>query len=400
MLRRGFIVTFASMTLAEKQPRIEAVDALRGFAVMAILLIHSVEHFIFPVYPSHSPAWLAALDEGVLKVIFALFAGKAYVIFALLFGYTFWQQWDNRRRRGEDFGIRFLWRLLLLAGFATLNAAFFPAGDVLLLFSIVGVVLFVVRRWSDRAVLVLALILLAQPVEWYHCIKSLLDPCYAPPDLGVGAMYQEMAVSTKQADFWGFVAKNITLGQKASLLWAVGAGRVCQMAGLFLLGLLLGRRGLLLETGRSLRFWIGALIVGAVLFVPLKALEELVADAGTAGQTGATILGMWQNLAFATVLAASFLLLWRTARMKRIAAPLQIYGRMSLTNYVSQSMLGALIYFPVGLNLAPYCGYTLSLLVGVALFVVQLVFCRWWLGRHRQGILEGFWHRLTWIGGR
>lgn len=39
-----------------KSPRIEVVDALRGFAVMAILLVHSLEHFIFPVYPVSSPS--------------------------------------------------------------------------------------------------------------------------------------------------------------------------------------------------------------------------------------------------------------------------------------------------------------------------------------------------------
>ena len=38
-------------TIASKTPRIEVVDALRGFAVMAILLVHNLEHFIFPVYP-------------------------------------------------------------------------------------------------------------------------------------------------------------------------------------------------------------------------------------------------------------------------------------------------------------------------------------------------------------
>ena len=115
-----------------KHPRIEAVDALRGFAVMAILLVHNLEHFIFPVYPADSPGWLNALDQGVFNVVFTLFAGKAYAIFALLFGFTFYIQSDNLKRRGGDFGYRFLWRLVLLAGFATLNAAFFPAGDVLL----------------------------------------------------------------------------------------------------------------------------------------------------------------------------------------------------------------------------------------------------------------------------
>lgn len=49
---------------------------------------------------------------------------------------------------------------MLLAGFATLNAAFFPAGDVLLLFAVVGIVLFVVRNWSDRGVLVAAVFFL------------------------------------------------------------------------------------------------------------------------------------------------------------------------------------------------------------------------------------------------
>lgn len=73
---------------ASKIPRIEVVDALRGFAVMAIILVHNLEHFIFPVYPTEQPAWLAVLNDGVFNVIFSLFAGKAYAIFALLFGFT------------------------------------------------------------------------------------------------------------------------------------------------------------------------------------------------------------------------------------------------------------------------------------------------------------------------
>ena len=223
-----------------KTPRVEAVDALRGFAVMAILLIHNVEHFIFPVYPETQPAWLAVLNDGVFSVVFSLFAGKAYAIFALLFGFTFYIQYANQQLKGRDFGVRFLWRLVLLAGFATINAAFFPAGDVLLLFAVVGIVLVIVRKWSDRAVLALAVLLLLQPVEWFHYFCSLFNSSYTLPDLGVGAMYQQVSEYTRAGDFGAFVAGNVTLGQKASLLWAVGAGRFLQTAGLFLLGLLLG----------------------------------------------------------------------------------------------------------------------------------------------------------------
>ena len=387
------------IVLKTEKSRIDAVDALRGFAVMAILLVHSLEHFIFPVYPASSPAWLAALDEGVFAVVFALFAGKAYAIFALLFGFTFHLQYASRQSRGEDFGGRFLWRLLLLVGFATLNAAFFPAGDVLLLFSLVGVVLFAVRRLNDRTVLALALLFLVQPVEWYHCFRALADPGFAPPDLGVGAMYGEVAAYTKAGDFWQFVAGNVTLGQKASLLWAVNAGRYSQTAGLFLLGLLLGRRGLFSDSADNARFWVRTLIVGAVAFVPLQALHGLFGEA-TAARMAATVLDMWQKLAFTAVLAASFVLLYRTARFRRVTDGLRFYGRMSLTNYIAQSVVGALIFFPFGLGLASRCGYALSLVIGVAVFVLQAAFCRWWLRGHRQGPLESLWHRLTWLGAK
>lgn len=386
-------------TLPTKTPRIEAVDALRGFAVMAILLIHSVEHFIFPVYPTEQPGWLDVLNQGAFSVTFSLFAGKAYAIFALLFGFTFYIQYTNQQMKGRDFGPRFLWRLLLLLGFATLNAAFFPAGDVLLLFAVVGTVLVIVRKWSDKAVLALAIILLLQPVEWFHYVRSLFDSSYALPDLGVGPMYETVAEYTKAGDFWTFVRGNVTLGQKASLLWAVGAGRFLQTAGLFLLGLLLGRRQLFVATEQSGRFWVKTLIVGAVSFGVLYPLYVLVGGSETmAARTVGVVLDMWQKLAFTAVLVASFVLLYHKESFQRRTTALRFYGRMSLTNYVSQSILGALIYFPFGLYLAPYCGYAASLLIGFALLVLQVLFCRWWLARHKQGPLEALWHKLTWLG--
>lgn len=238
--------------------RIEVVDALRGFAVMAILLVHSLEHFIFPVYPDPAaqPDWLNILDQGVFSVIFSLFAGKSYAIFALLFGFTFFVQYNNQAVKGKDFGYRFLWRMLLLTLFATLNAAFFPAGDVLLLFAIVGIFLFLVRKWSNKAVLITAIILLLQPIEWFHYIASLINPEYTLPDLQVGAMYAEVAEYTKAGNFGEFM------------------------------------------------------------------------------------------------------------------------------------------------YLAPYADFTLSLVIGILIFLLQFVFCRWWLKSHKQGPLESLWHKLTWIGSK
>ena len=389
-------------TIASKTPRIEVVDALRGFAVMAILLVHNLEHFIFPVYPdaASQPEWLNILNEGVFSVTFSLFAGKAYAIFALLFGLTFYIQYANQQKKGKDFGYRFLWRLLLLGGFATLNAAFFPAGDVLLLFCVVGIFLFIVRKWSDRAVFILAVFLLLQPVEWYHYVMNLVNPSYSLPDLGVGQMYAEVADYTKEGDFWKFIWGNVTLGQKASLFWAIGAGRFLQTAGLFLLGMLIGRKQLFVTSESTTRFWVKALIWCAVLFGPLYQLKVQLTDAGQPDmirQTVGVVMDMWQKFAFTVVLVASFVFLYQTKKLNKLTSDLLYYCKMSLTNYISQSIAGAIIYFPFALYLAPYCGYAVSLLIGFLFFLLQVRFCKWWLKGHKQGPLESLWHKLTWL---
>lgn len=289
---------------------------------------------------------------------------------------------------------------MLLVGFATLNAAFFPAGDVLLLFAVVGIILFLTRNWSDKAVLCASVLFLLQPVEWYHYISSLVNPSHQLPDLNVGAMYAEVAEHTQSGDFWDFIWCNITLGQKASLLWAVNAGRFLQTAGLSLLGFYIGRKQLFVSTERNLRLWVKVLIVSAIAFAPLYTWKEIIVgdNPELIQQTVGTAFDMWQKLAFTLVLVSSFVLLYQHKRFVRVASPLRWYGKMSLTNYITQSLIGAIIYFPFALYLAPYCGYTVSLLIGFFTFLLQIAFCKWWLSGHKQGPLESIWHKWTWMG--
>lgn len=142
-----------------KSPRIEVVDALRGFAVMAIMFLHNIEHFNFYEFPEVTSDFMKSLDKGVWDTLFFLFSGKAYAIFSLLFGFSFFIQYNNQVRKGKDFRLRFLWRLCLLFVIGCFNGAFFP-GDILVLYAIIGVVLILVCRWSDRAVLITAVILI------------------------------------------------------------------------------------------------------------------------------------------------------------------------------------------------------------------------------------------------
>jgi hypothetical protein len=120
--------------------------------------------------------------------MFALFGGKSYAIFALLFGLTFQLQNDARARRGEDFRPRFAWRMLLLLGFGMVNSAFYQ-GDILSMYAVLGFVLIPVARLRTRTVFLLACFLSLQPFAWFDALAALDSAPGKLPDPASWALY-------------------------------------------------------------------------------------------------------------------------------------------------------------------------------------------------------------------
>ena len=221
--------------------RVLAIDALRGFAVMGIILLHNIEHFNFYSFPMGAPDWLQSLDTHLWDMLFFIFSGKAYAIFALLFGFTFYLQNQNCERRGEDFRNRYMWRLVLLLGFGLINASFFP-GEILVLYALLGFVLVPVRKLSNKTVFWIMLIFMLQPLDWLKVAYAAIFPEARPEQMiwSLGDVYPGLRGSS----FTEMVRQNLESGVMASLNWAWCYGRVFQTAALFMLGMLLGRLGL------------------------------------------------------------------------------------------------------------------------------------------------------------
>ena len=386
--------------LLAKSPRIEVVDALRGFAVMAIMLLHNIEHFNFYDCPTASWAVMEAMDKGIWETLFFLFSGKAYAIFSLLFGFSFFIQYNNQAKKGKDFRLRFLWRLFLLFIIGCFNGAFFP-GDILVLYSIIGVVLVLVCRWSDRAILIAAIILMLQPLELGKFFYAMINPDYVPA-AGVWRVHsQRMYPFLSQPDFWAMVKSNLWDGQLFSLLWAWGYGRFFQTASLFLLGMLMGRRQLFANLSEHRVFWRRTLVIGAVCFVPLyfitASLPDMISNKAMLTPMN-TVVSSFRNFSFMCVLVACFVFLWQQVSTHKMLHGLVPYGKMSLTNYLGQSIFGSLLFYHWGFELGRYLGITYSFFFGILFVILQMVFCSWWLRHHKHGPFEGLWKRLTWIG--
>ena len=386
-------------TLNLKAPRVEVVDALRGFAIMSIMLLHNIEHFDYYYFPEALPEWMKILDKIIWETLFFLFGGKSYAIFALLFGFSFYIQNDNKEKKGKDFRLRFLWRLVLLLGFGILNTIFYE-GDILVLYAILGVVLILVCQWSDKAVFITALILMLQPLEWSKFFYMLLHPDFVPmPNLS-DHYFGMMGDYLKSNSFMDYAIGNLTIGRWASVFWSWENGRFFQAPALFMLGMLLGRRKLFIASAESNLFWKKALQYAIALFIPLFAfktfLPEIIERKALVNSLS-VIVSSWSNLAFMIVLVSSFLLMYQKDSVHKTLSKLIPFGKMSLTNYILQSIVGCFIYYRYGLGLVEYTGATYSLLIGIILFILQLSFCKWWLSKYRQGPLEYIWHKATWI---
>lgn len=371
------------MTKIFKKERIDVVDALRGFAVVAIMLLHFIEHFIYNVYPQSSSETISTLNQSVWDALFFIFAGKSYTIFALLFGFTFVIQYQNQEKKGADFGKRFFWRLLLLLGFATLNAAFFPGGDVLLLFAITGIVMIPLRKLSVKTLMIIASVFLIQPVELLECFNINLIPTMLNENY-----YPLLKTVTDSGEFWNMIKTNITTGQLASLFWAVDAGRFLQAPGLFIIGMILAKGHFF---KKDLDFWVKVFIKGVI--------GSFILYSAKTAATGSLqiIFTMWYNIAFTAILISTFIILYQNEWFREKTGGLQFYGRMSLTNYISQSIIGSIIFFPYAFGLASTIGIAGSFVLGLFVMSLQILFCKWWLQQYRQGPLEYIWHRLTWF---
>lgn len=379
--------------------RLQVVDALRGFAIIAIMLLHNLEHFDFYFIPKDSPEWLLSLDKSVWETLFFIFAGKSYAIFALLFGLTYYIQSHNQEKKGFDFRARFAWRLVLLLGFGVINSAFFQ-GDILAIYAILGFGLIPVSKLNDKVVFSIAVFLMLQPYEWIRFIVAAQHPDMVLTNPASWAYFGRMGEYIPNDSLTDTLIGNLSNGRLAVLNWTWESGRVFQTLSLFMLGMLSGRRGVFKDTIVNRKFWKRLLGYATLCFIPLYWFKTNIAqwfESEAMKRPLTTIVTSWTNFAFMLVLVSLFVLLYKKGVFNKILSVFVPLGCMSLSNYFIQSILGSFIYYGFGLGLYQYTGSTLCLFIGLALGTLEWCFSFWWMKHHKRGPLETIWHRLTWI---
>jgi len=376
-----------------KQKRISVVDSLRGFAVVGIILIHFLEHLNFYSFPELTP-----LDEKVWDTVFYLGSNKMYAIFALLFGLSCYIQHHNRYQRGEDFRLRFAWRMLLLFGWGLLDLVFYN-GDILCTYAVLGLFLIPLVKAKDTVLMIVAFILFFQPIEFAYLIMGLMDSSTQPLDLGSMQYFGMVFDPCANGGFLDVALANLKYGLQINFFWAIEHGRFTQTLMLFVVGMLLGRKRLFLDEGNNLCFWKNTIFrVSLPLFAVTQTLLIILhfdEMQPCVGQSLETLLSAWRNFAMMSFYVAGILLLYYKTPLRKGIDHLSFIGKMSLSDYLLQSIIGGFLFYNWGLGLYRVSGHTYSLCLGIAVCVGLYLFCRFWTKRFRRGPLEELWAKAT-----
>lgn len=402
----------AHLEPVSRRERVAAVDVVRGFAILGILMVNMpVFNSPFFYFLANIEMWSDAIDKGTIWLVRFAAESKFYSMFSFLFGLGFCIQMDRAHEKGGSFGAVYGRRLLVLLVVGQIHAHFVWMGDILTFYAILALVLLLFRKRAPRTLLIWAVFLLLLPFVFNAVMTVFVEVGKNIPE----AREQiEEGFAKQNAEFERRGDRALEIYAKSSWSEIVTLRReelfsmytfalfllVPNILAMFLVGLYVGRRGIHsniedhLPLIRRVALWgvvlglIGNAVYTYAMATGNPAVPSLTMLAGSAG-----IMVGAPALCFAYVCGLTLLV--RSERWKQRLAPIGAVGRMALTNYLMQSVICTLIFYSYGLGLYGACPPFWGLMLTFAIYLFQIALSVWWLGRFRFGPLEWLWRSLT-----
>lgn len=395
--------------------RITVVDALRGFALLGVILMHMLQHFgVFSgVRPEESQ--FPMLDEAIQWLSQNVIMGRFINIFAFLFGLSFFIQMNSAAKKGVDFRKRFLWRMVILFVIGMIGNCFFSA-DILSIYALFGVIMVFLFPLKNKALVIIAsLILLGTPrvlMVSYDRITKTEQVTKNPDAERIQPAPRPAIPNIGKPSFIHSAKENLTFRLKGKLNYQFGInGRGYLTMALFILGLVVGRlrffetiqtrqkRNLILFSG----FMLGTFVLSLILHViPQEPLNfRMLMTPGYEVSFAAVAVSTLNDLLVilsSGALAMGFIVLYQIKSIGKYLEVITPYGRMGLTNYEMQGVLGAFIFSMWGWgSVFGSWGTTEVFALGLVVYAMQIVFSRYWLKYFLYGPLEWFWRSATYL---
>lgn len=400
--------------IAPVQPgqRIQVIDILRGFAIFGILLVNmeffnnSVFSYVMGLNKPDN-----AIDQLGRWLIAFFGEGKFYSIFAFLFGLGMAIQFHRAQEKGTRFVPFFLKRMLILLFIGLIHAYLFWVGDILILYSVLGMALVLLfRNCRPKTLLIWTIIFLFIPILINGALFGLVELGKMTPE-GEKMMAEVFAEqefflqnAAEKADrvyatgtFIEITRQRIEDMNFMYTIWPFMGFNVLAM---FLLGFAVGKKRILDNIQDNLPLIRKVLTWGLVVGVMGNLLYVVVGESAprfipSAGLLVSIIGQTFGAPALALFYMSGLTLLAQKPSWQPRLNPLASVGRMAITNYLLQTVICTTLFYGYGFGLYGKIGVAAGILLAVLIYLIQIPKSVWWLKRYRFGPVEWLWRTLT-----
>lgn len=398
----------------KQSQRIDLIDALRGFALLGILMVNMLlmnqPVLTMTVGPDPDASLVQIMAESFIKFFFE---GKFYVIFSMLFGFGFYIFLSKGKDTGKSTLPVFRRRLFILLLIGLAHIGLLWAGDILVYYALFGFLLILFRKLSDKKIIIWATVLALVPTVLYAImvlmisffskspeIKTVIDEQMHQSVLDMNQFIEEATLIYSSGSFSEIVS--IRLGEYLSLLGSSLFFFCPVVLAMFLVGYLAGRKGIMVNYADKLRlfkkiFWWG-LVIGVITnvfyTVAYRNTVLSVPDGwGLLTSSMHSIGGISLGLCYISGLTILFIR-GKAGLLIKYFVPI---GRMALTNYLLQSIIAAVLFHSYGFGLFGKVEVWQSIVLTLIVFALQVMFSRWWLSQFQFGPFEWLWRSLTYL---
>ncbi len=358
--------------------------------------------------------------------------GKFISIFSFLFGLSFYIQMERASKKGIDFRGRFLWRMLLLFVIGLIGTSFTYL-DILTIYAVFGIVLvflFPLRNWA--LMLIVCLLLIGIPnlfligfdnIKFDNTIDEQPAANALPAISGQLTVADIPVVSGQPADdntfesvtFLQSVKENLTVKTFDKLKFQFRYSNTGYLIlALFIMGFIVGRLRFFeqvhIRKKRNIVLFAVFLLTSFIILLTVKLMpKESIDLLKTRMEEGevpliALVISTLNNLSTITLsgtLVMGFITLYQIGSVRKYLNLLTPYGRMGLTNYEMQNVIGAILFSAWGFgSVFGNKGAAELFALGLIIYTLQVIISEYWMKRFLYGPLEWVWRSGTYLKGQ
>jgi uncharacterized protein len=372
----------------EAAERYAVLDLIRGFAIFGVLLVNLLYFFRLSLFDHilHFHSHTGSANHAIDLLVTEFLEFKAFDLFSLTFGVGLAIQAQRAGSRGVGAEAFLARRLLILLGFGLCHMLLVSNVDILCLYAVGGLLVIPLLRLPVAAITVIGLAAIYLPslvAGWMSL----------PPE---SAWREHVANATRVYSQGGFFEiLEFRRRETVQLILPLILGVAQKNFGMLLLGVAAWRTSLIREPQRRRSWlWSACLVAGTIGIVNTTA-DVLSQAYGKSVKLPGLLASLGSNFPVALAYAFALLAWQRSPRVAALVAPVAAAGRMALTNYLTQSVVLALVFYGYGLGLFGRLDPVTAAVLGVTLYAAQLWFSTWWLQRYRFGPFEWLWRSLT-----